>query len=238
MPQAPGPTGAPSDVGPDGGVLPPDAIGPDGLPVGGGEMLPGEDEGAEDGEAPPFGDEDEDSSEPPGAADDGQDDDGPPPPKGKGDSKKPPPKKAAKVRRCKSSVADGLLCGAIVTQDDDGRWRHEDAELDRQHEAQPWWSPGTPREARRTYFGLDGRTVMTEDAYVRHLAASLSGHHPAVLEALRAESAREWPGDPAERARAIRQHIDGLVPVHWPGEDEHGPPEPEHDDDYWHERDR
>jgi hypothetical protein len=92
MPQAPGEGGAPSDIGPDGGVLPPDAMGPDGLPAGGGEMPLGED--GEDAEAPPFGDagddegeEDEDASEAPGAAGDDEEEGPPPPPPPKGKKK-------------------------------------------------------------------------------------------------------------------------------------------------------
>lgn len=148
MPQMPNGPGAPSDIGPDGGVLPPDAIGPDGLPVGGEEDLP---PGAEeDAEGPPFGDEEDEEEGPPEDvsglpedADDGGQDEGPPPPKKKGKSKK---------------------------------------------------------ESVKTYRGPDGQ-VMTEDQYVRHLGAALSGNDPAVLARLRAEARdrgpylqQPWPG--------------------------------------------
>jgi hypothetical protein len=143
MPQMPGEGMAPSDVGPDGGVLPPDAIGPDGLPVGGGPMPPDDGEMAEEGGAPPFGDEEEgeppeDGSGPPGDAD--EEDAGPPA------KVSPPPKGDAK-------------------------------------------SKGKPKKksSLRTYHGLGGE-VLTEDQYVRHLAANLSGGDPQVLAQLRAEA--------------------------------------------------
>lgn len=156
MPQMPGEGGAASDIGPDGGVLPPDAIGPDGLPVGGADPGMGDPEMDEEGGAPfPPGDEeddeDEDGSGPPG-------DEGgppavsPPPKKDKGDSKKPPPK-SKKGSRAPSEVL-----------------------------AQPGFEV-------RTYRGLDGQ-VMTEGAFIRHMAANLSGHDPQVLAQLRAEAAR------------------------------------------------
>lgn len=132
MPQMPGPGGAASDIGPDGGVLPPDAIGPDGLPVGGAD--PGMDDpeiDEEDGAPFPPGDDeddpDEDGSGPPG------DEGGPPavspPPKkdkgdskSKGDSKKPPPKS-------KKGSRQGEVTGGIVRtyQGLDGQWMTEGA---------------------------------------------------------------------------------------------------------------
>lgn len=135
IPQMPNGPGAPSDVGPDGGLMGPDAIGPDGMPVDGG-MPPGDDE-----DAPPFGDggDEEDGEAGFGGPDGG---DGGPPPPGAGDSKKkdnasgPPPKSKTKK---KSSLR---------------------------------------------YRGFDGQ-ALTEDQYVRHLAATLSGGSPAVMAALR-----------------------------------------------------
>lgn len=87
IPQMPGGPGAPSDIGPDGGLMDPGMVGPDGLPVDGGPP-PGEDEGS------PFGDgapDDEGAGPPPG--DNGDDskksDSGSKPPdKGKKDKKK------------------------------------------------------------------------------------------------------------------------------------------------------
>jgi hypothetical protein len=155
MPQAPGPGGAPSDIGPDGGVLPPDAIGPDGLPVGGTGALP---PGAEDDEdAPPFldegdgdGDEDDAPDGPPG------DDDGPPPPKG--DSK--PSKKKGSLQR--------------------------------------------------TYFGLDGKTVLTETQFIHHIAASLGLTEAAGT----AKHILRWIeyDDPREMSRHLREDHGGFSP--------------------------
>jgi len=83
-PQAPAGPGAPSDIGPDGGVLPPDALPPDGDPS---MMGPGgAPEDDEDGGNPFAGDDDappdEDGSGSPEDDDEG-DDAPPPPPKGK-----------------------------------------------------------------------------------------------------------------------------------------------------------
>jgi hypothetical protein len=95
MPQMPNGPGAPSDVGPDGGLVDPGMVGPDGMPVDGGmppDMPPG---AGEDGEAPPPGDgEDEEEGPPVDAAGEGES--GPPPPAGdskkNSNGKKPPPK--------------------------------------------------------------------------------------------------------------------------------------------------
>jgi hypothetical protein len=89
-PQMPGGPGAPSDVGPDGGLMDPGMIGPDGMPVGGG--MPPE-EGGEEGGMPPGDDEEAGpggEGAPPSPGDD-DDSEGSPFPKGKGE-KKPPPK--------------------------------------------------------------------------------------------------------------------------------------------------
>lgn len=187
-PQAPAGPGAPSDIGPDGGVLPPDALPPDGDP---GEMPPGGDEAAgggfppddeEDGEGPPPDDEGDD----PGAADD----DGPPPPPSKGKSKK----KGAKVRRCKHQSGDGGPCGMTITQDGSGGWRHDDSTIDSDHDAQPWWSAEASRGPRYRIAG--GTEWLDEDQYVRHLAASLSGHDPRVMAEIRARQNRARHGRP------------------------------------------
>jgi hypothetical protein len=111
MPQMPNGPGAPSDIGPDGGVVGPDALGPDGMPMDGG-FPPGDDEGG----APPFGDDEEEDGGPPGAA--GGGDDAQPPPagdskkddSGDGGKKKPPSKK-------KSSRRYAGLGGQELTED-------------------------------------------------------------------------------------------------------------------------
>jgi len=123
-PQMPGEGGAPSDIGPDGGVLPPDALGPDGLPMGGGPMPPDDPEMDEDGSAPPFGDDEEgdggeDADGPPG--EEADDSGGPPasvspPPKSKGDTKgdggkKDKPKKKGSLRTYTG------LGGQVLTED-------------------------------------------------------------------------------------------------------------------------
>lgn len=76
MPQMPMGPGAPSDVGPDGGLVDPGMVGPDGMPMDGEEPPPGEDG---DPEGPPM----DDGDEPP--PDDGGDD--APPSKGKSKKK-------------------------------------------------------------------------------------------------------------------------------------------------------
>lgn len=106
-PQMPGAGGAPSDIGPDGGVLPPDAIGPDGLPVDPG-MDPGADPGADpdaDGDMPPFMDDGEGDEEAPpdDGEDQGEEDDAPPPPKSK--------KKSGLIRTYRTAS------GAVLTED-------------------------------------------------------------------------------------------------------------------------
>jgi hypothetical protein len=75
MPQMPTGPGAPSDVGPDGGLTDPGMVGPDGMPPDEG-MPPDGEEDPDDGGFPPGGDGDE---PPP----DDDEDDGPPPPKSK-----------------------------------------------------------------------------------------------------------------------------------------------------------
>lgn len=84
MPQMPSGPGAPSDTGPDGGLMDPGMIGPDGLPAGG---LPPDDDGEEDGGGPPFGDEDGGDDAPPPPSGGGSKDDSK-----KSDKKKPPSK--------------------------------------------------------------------------------------------------------------------------------------------------
>lgn len=141
MPQMPNGPGAPSDIGPDGGVLPPDAVGPDGLPIGGEEDLP---PGAEDDEGgfPPDAEGDDEGFP-------SEDDEGPPEgDDGDGDEGPPPPKKKDKGKSKKESV--------------------------------------------KTYHGPDG-VVMTEDQFVRHLAAAFSGNNVEVLARLRAEARDRGP---------------------------------------------
>lgn len=140
MPQMPNGPGAPSDIGPDGGVLPPDAVGPDGLPIGGEEDLP---PGAEEDEGgfPPDAEGDDEGFPP-------EDDEGPPEDDdGDGDEGPPPPKKKDK---------------------------------------------GSKKESVKTYRGPDGQ-IMTEEQFVRHLAAAFSGNNVEVLARLRAEARDRGP---------------------------------------------
>jgi hypothetical protein len=110
-PQMPNGPGAPSDIGPDGGVVGPDALGPDGMPMDGG--FPPDDDG--EGGPPPDGGE-EVADGPPGAA--GGDDTGQPPPAG--DSKKddsgsgPPPKGKSKKKSVRRYAS---LDGGQLTED-------------------------------------------------------------------------------------------------------------------------
>jgi hypothetical protein len=103
MPQMPMGPGAPSDVGPDGGLVDPGMVGPDGMPMDGGGPPPGEDAEPGDGPQddspdgggdlpPPGGDSDDDAtgSGPPGKGD---------PPKSKGKSKKESGLRGIAVRR-------------------------------------------------------------------------------------------------------------------------------------------
>jgi hypothetical protein len=235
MPQMPGEGGAPSDIGPDGGVLPPDAIGPDGLPAGG--MPPGDEEMGGDGAPPPFADDEEDDGDEDPDGPPGEEAEGPsgppakvsPPPKGKGDtkgkgdSKKPPPSKKKSARMASWDIRAHIqadhpeltarLHGDALSrmsdraaafahrQDHDNRpqqWHEHD--LVDGHPVSSFTDPGAEdsqwlhqhgiegRKLIRTYRGLGGE-VLTEDQYVRHLAASLSGGHPQVLAQLRAEAA-------------------------------------------------
>lgn len=146
LPQMPNGPGAPSDVGPDGGLMDPGMIGPDGLPAGGDPM-------AEDEEgAPPFGDDgDEDEGAPPGAPDD--------------DGEAPPPGDASPKGKGKSDDSKPGGSGG---------------------------SSGPPKSKKKSslavYCGLGGQPL-TEDQLIRHLAVNLSGHHPAVLAAVRTEAA-------------------------------------------------
>lgn len=93
MPQMPMGPGAPSDVGPDGGLVDPGMVGPDGMPMDGEGPPPGED-GEEGGplEGPP---DDGDDAPPPGGDDDATGS-GPPP---KGKSKKKSSLHGIAVRR-------------------------------------------------------------------------------------------------------------------------------------------
>jgi hypothetical protein len=109
MPQAPGEGGAPSDIGPDGGVLPPDAIGPDGLPVDPGAVDP-DDPGAmddADGFPPDDGDgeADEDGDFPP----DDDEDDAPP-----AKSSPPPKSKKKSVRTYRTASGQVLTEGQYL----------------------------------------------------------------------------------------------------------------------------
>lgn len=98
MPMGPG---ASSDVGPDGGLVDPGMIGPDGMPMDDeGGLPPGEDDGA--GDVPP----DEDAP-PPGDGD--EDEDAGPPPKGK-------PKKKAGLHGIAVRRYNGLE-GQPLTED-------------------------------------------------------------------------------------------------------------------------
>lgn len=106
MPQMPSGPGAPSDIGPDGGLADPGMIGPDGLPAGG-APLPGDEDGEdeEDGEdgGPPFGDEDGGSSSPPPSSG-GKNNDSK-----KSDKKKPPPgPKKGSARRYRGFTGQAL----------------------------------------------------------------------------------------------------------------------------------
>ncbi len=207
MPQAPGEPGAPTDIGPDGGLVDPGMVGPDGMPMDDeGGFPPDEDD---EGAAPPFGGNDDGGDEgdeegfPP--EEDDQEDEAPPE-KDKG-SKKPPPKKAKASRRREAAIYREPLPDTPywrrMQQGHKMRTGHDlDAHLETGEDGisqvhrhccgftpadQDWLSDRGIKASRR-YRGLDGRTAMTEDQYVRHLAANLSGHHPAVLAALRAEA--------------------------------------------------
>lgn len=115
MPQMPSPGGgAPSDVGPDGGLMDPGMIGPDGMPAGG--MPPPGEEGEEGDEGgPPFGDEDDGSgSPPPSSASDSKKNDN-----GSGGSKSPGNKKSDKKgppSKKESSLYRGFS-GQALTED-------------------------------------------------------------------------------------------------------------------------
>jgi hypothetical protein len=115
MPQMPTGPGAPSDVGPDGGLVDPGMIGPDGAPMDGGGPPPGEDAepggGPQDdaadggGDFPPSGggsDDDASASGPPEKGDSG---------KSKGKSKKKSSLRSIALRRYQG------LEGQLLTED-------------------------------------------------------------------------------------------------------------------------
>jgi hypothetical protein len=92
----PGGPGAPSDVGPDGGLLDPGMIGPDGMPADGG--MPPEEGGfpPDDEEAGPGGEGSDGGAPPPSGDDDDSKDS--PFPKGKGEKKPKGKKEGARYR--------------------------------------------------------------------------------------------------------------------------------------------
>lgn len=255
-PQMPNPEGgAPSDIGPDGGVVGPDAIGPDGMPMDGG--MPGDDDGA------PFGDDEEDQGTPPFGAPGGGDSDQPPPGSGSpaGDSKKEDkgsggtPKGKGKKKASRVASADAMDWGparyVAPPRSREELWDHI-----RQHHgitskagSDPDRTPGQsfliglhdrfhagelPDRSREShqheipagshdpvfgkrYRGFDGQ-ALTEDQYIRHLAVTMSGGHPAVLAALRAEAAgrrtavrrvtaHDGPHMPVDTPDQLRRHL-------------------------------
>jgi hypothetical protein len=114
MPQMPNGPGAPSDIGPDGGLVDPGMIGPDGMPMDEGP-IPGDDEGGfppdDEDEAGPLDGAGGDESAPPAPGSSDDDDskknpNGSAPPPGKGKSKSDsgksgkgkPGKKGARIR--------------------------------------------------------------------------------------------------------------------------------------------
>lgn len=97
MPQMPMGPGAASDVGPDGGLMDPGMIGPDGMPLDGGGPPPGED--AEPGGGPVDDAAGGEGDFPPEGDDDDATDDGPPKKGDSGKSKKKGSLRGVAVRR-------------------------------------------------------------------------------------------------------------------------------------------
>jgi hypothetical protein len=159
VPQMPSGPGASSDVGPDGALMGPGEIGPDGLPVDGGPP-PGDDEGA-----PPFGGDGGEEDEEAGFG--GPDGGSAPPPPGAGDNEE-----------------QGKSSGSPP-----GKGKGKKA-------------PPFAKKNSALFRGFDGQPL-TEDQYVRHLAATLSAGHPAVMARLRAD-ARRRPPFAAPRTPALR----------------------------------
>lgn len=188
MPQMPGPGGAPSDIGPDGGMVDPGMIGPDGMPADGGMPPDDGDPDADpgDGGAPPFGggggDDDggdggDDSGGPPPGAK--KKDSGGPPPKGKGKGKGKSKKKGALIRTYRG------LGGQVLTEDQ--FVRHMAVALSGSH---PAVLAAVRREAMLHY------TPHVREVLPLHMM-SHHGWSPAeVREAL------EWP----EAANALPHH--------------------------------
>lgn len=103
MPQMPMGPGAASDVGPDGGLMDPGMVGPDGMPLGGGGPPPGEDAGAGGG-----------------PVDDAAGGEGDFPPEGDDDDATqggPPPKSDSKKKQKKGSLRYRGLEGQILTEE-------------------------------------------------------------------------------------------------------------------------
>lgn len=107
MPQAPG-MGAPTDIGPDMGAMPPGMEGEEGMPPGEEGMPPGA-EGEEAGGGPPFGEEagEEEAGAPPGEEEEGEEE-------GPGQGKAPPPFKKKSARRYRTVTGDELGEDAYV----------------------------------------------------------------------------------------------------------------------------
>jgi hypothetical protein len=218
MPQAPG-MGAPTDVGPDMGAMPPPGMEEGGLPPGAGGPpgAEGEDEG------PPFGDEGEEEGGPPGeeAEEEGGAEDeaeGPPP--------FPPKKKAAQAAARTAAMSHEDMSSAQLREHmrdehgyhhvpDDPDWLVEQTHLD-DHADDPWhnhhhpdleseqadfhsgdrdWLGGHGITGRRATAGLRADTPENRGHYRRGWNSSertfLSGSDSSPLE--RADSKGEPP---------------------------------------------
>lgn len=206
-PQMPGPGMAPSDIGPDGGVT-----GPDGVPLDGG-MPPGED----DGEGPP-GDEEE--AGPPGAASGGEGPPPPAGGSKKNSNRSSrrraarPRTASSPLFPVPGNMRPQELRAHLLEEHgiDSPHGRPEMTRLHGSahatargythgHGQMPAYDldqrdkdflKGTGIDAygsRHRYRGLGGQDL-TEDQFIRHMGAALSGGHPAVLARLRAEAGR------------------------------------------------
>jgi hypothetical protein len=227
MPQAPG-MGAPTDVGPDMGAMPPPGM-EGGMP--GEEMPPGmeggEGEGFPPGEdeegGPPFGDEEQEEGETPEEGEEEEDE---------GEGGKPPPftkKKSARTAAMRhEDMSSAQLRQHMREQHgyqdspDDPDWLIEQAHRD-DHADDPYHSHHHPDfeeeqpdldPGDRDWLGGHGITgrryrtisgdLLPEDAYVRHLAILFSGRSPAVLARVRREAYLTTGDTPEHRAHYDR----------------------------------
>jgi len=203
MPQGPGMMGAPTDVGPEmgpggEGLMGPDELGPDGMPLDEEGGMPGEED--EEGGFPPDDGEEDDEEAPPFGGGDGTDDsDETDESGGKSDSKKKDKSKKESARGPRCARCGGFATSRVVVSQADGMNALSDEELCPSCAAKAKKAHGdaatvVPIAKHSTYLTIGG-AELHEDAYVKHLAVLHGGDDPRVIAQIRAEN---------EQARSAR----------------------------------